>query len=256
MYRSLTPLVVLFLGVACALPCIASDHLLPSERALFSESPLVDAGLMGVLEDTGQAYVSVTFNLPSEPGSRFGGLAVRGSEVHPMVLELANILGGVLKLEEVGGYFVMSGTVEPPGLVALLGRQNILSMALENPPQETASTRTPITSSVVACSPSSTTACIRGGDFAVEVTNGRVAATAFESVAFYFFSSTNWEVLVKVLNGCAINGRYWVFAAGATGQSYSITVRDHRQNPFPITKTFGSQCPVADVEAFSCLILK
>lgn len=32
----------------------------------------------------------------------------------------------------------------------------------------------------------------------------------------WFFSSTKWELLVNVLNGCSANNRYWVFAAATT----------------------------------------
>lgn len=43
---------------------------------------------------------------------------------------------------------------------------------------------------------------------------------------FCFFSSDNWEMLVKVLDGCGYNGRHWVFAASATDAGLDLRVRD------------------------------
>jgi hypothetical protein len=40
-------------------------------------------------------------------------------------------------------------------------------------------------------------------------------ATA-ESGLFWFFGPNNWEVMVKVLNGCGLNDRWWVFSAATT----------------------------------------
>ncbi|HNZ96420.1 MAG TPA: hypothetical protein PKM64_04410, partial [Thermoanaerobaculia bacterium] len=42
----------------------------------------------------------------------------------------------------------------------------------------------------------------------------------------WFFDAANLEMLVKVLDGCGINGHYWVFAAAATDVEYELTVRD------------------------------
>ncbi len=43
---------------------------------------------------------------------------------------------------------------------------------------------------------------------------------------FYFFDPNNWEMLIKVLDGCAINGHYWVYSAAATDLGLDITVTD------------------------------
>ena len=43
---------------------------------------------------------------------------------------------------------------------------------------------------------------------------------------FYFFNYDNWEVLLKVLDGCAYNGHHWVYAASATDLGLHIVVRD------------------------------
>jgi hypothetical protein len=45
---------------------------------------------------------------------------------------------------------------------------------------------------------------------------------------FWFFDASNVELTVKVLNGCAVNGRYWVFIAPGSTVEYTITVTDTR----------------------------
>ena len=53
-----------------------------------------------------------------------------------------------------------------------------------------------------------------------------VQAGADDSGLLWFFEAENWELLVKVLDGCAINDRLWVFAAAATTVEYRLRVTD------------------------------
>ena len=55
---------------------------------------------------------------------------------------------------------------------------------------------------------------------------GQAVTETDDSGLFWFFNADNLEMLVKVLDGCAINGHYWVFAAAATDVEYELTVRD------------------------------
>jgi hypothetical protein len=75
-----------------------------------------------------------------------------------------------------------------------------------------------------------------------------------DSGAFWFFSDTNYELMVKALDACSFNGRYWFFAAGLTDVGVEITVIDnvtgaqkHYSNP--IGHPFQ---PIADTSAFAC----
>ncbi len=43
---------------------------------------------------------------------------------------------------------------------------------------------------------------------------------------FWFTSAENVEVVVKVLDGRALNGHFWVYFGGLTDQEYTLTVRD------------------------------
>ena len=53
-----------------------------------------------------------------------------------------------------------------------------------------------------------------------------VPGHAADSTNFWFFGPANWELLVKVVDACAVNGHYWVFLAAATDVQYELTVTD------------------------------
>ena len=56
---------------------------------------------------------------------------------------------------------------------------------------------------------------------------GTVAESNSDSAIFWFFGSNNWEVMVKVLNGCGFpNPHYWVFSAATTNVYYRMKVFD------------------------------
>ena len=44
--------------------------------------------------------------------------------------------------------------------------------------------------------------------------------------AFWFFNASNLEIVLKVLDGCDVNGRYWVFLSGLTNVGVEVTVLD------------------------------
>lgn len=88
-----------------------------------------------------------------------------------------------------------------------------------------------------ACVPSDTSMCLLEGRFQVEIDwldfqgsegPGRVVegVPADGSGLFQFFGENNWEVLVKVLDGCALTDSYWVFAAATTNVGYTLRVTD------------------------------
>jgi ELWxxDGT repeat protein len=77
--------------------------------------------------------------------------------------------------------------------------------------------------------------CLQDGRFEVEVEYaapdgasglGRSALTSASSGVFTFFSASNWELTVKVLDGCAINDRFWVFSAATTDVEFTLKVLD------------------------------
>jgi hypothetical protein len=47
-----------------------------------------------------------------------------------------------------------------------------------------------------------------------------------DSANFWFFFASNWELLVKTVNGCGLNSRHWIFYAPVTDVHYKIFVYD------------------------------
>jgi hypothetical protein len=43
---------------------------------------------------------------------------------------------------------------------------------------------------------------------------------------FWFFSSTNVELAIKVLDGRALNNKWWVFYGALSSVRYTVTVTD------------------------------
>lgn len=75
-----------------------------------------------------------------------------------------------------------------------------------------------------------------------------------DSGYFYFFNPENVELVIKVLNGCAINQHYWVFAGGLTDVGVEIKVIDTVTG---LERPYGNQlgqafAPIRDSSAFPC----
>ncbi|HEY4594769.1 MAG TPA: hypothetical protein VIJ02_00095, partial [Thermoanaerobaculia bacterium] len=81
---------------------------------------------------------------------------------------------------------------------------------------------------------------------------GQAVPLTTDTGYFWFFDPTNVETIVKVLDGCGFNQRYWVFAGGLTNVQTVITVRDTRTG---VSKTYTNPQgtpfqPVQDTSAF------
>jgi hypothetical protein len=79
---------------------------------------------------------------------------------------------------------------------------------------------------------------------------GAIPSTG-DSGFFWFFDSSNIELVVKVLDGTAVNGDFWVFYGALSDVEYWITVSDSVTGN---TKTYhnplGNICGLADTSAF------
>jgi lysyl endopeptidase len=113
------------------------------------------------------------------------------------------------------------------------------------------------------------TACLLGGKFKVEVEwttasntgTGKVMAfngeraESDESVFFWFFNSTNFEMGVKMVDACvAPFNRYWVFVSGLTSQQYLVRVTNMdtlEEKPYfnPLNNLPTTE---GDTDAFTC----
>ncbi|MDQ6891268.1 MAG: SMP-30/gluconolactonase/LRE family protein [Acidobacteriota bacterium] len=86
-----------------------------------------------------------------------------------------------------------------------------------------------------SCVPNATTLCLSDSRYQVRarwITSdgasgaGQVIPLTGDTGGFWFFSPSNLELVVKVLNGCGVNSRYWTFAGGLTDVNVILTVTD------------------------------
>ncbi len=85
------------------------------------------------------------------------------------------------------------------------------------------------------CVSGATTLCLNNGRFRVEVawdsaglsgTGKVVPGASANSGVFSFANAANWELMVKVVDACGRNGRYWVYSAAMTDIHHIVTVTD------------------------------
>ena len=113
-----------------------------------------------------------------------------------------------------------------------------------------------------ACMASDTSHCLQGSRYEVRAnwhTGERSGAATViprtsDTGMFWFFSQDNVELIVKVLDGCALNGHRWVLMGGLTDVGVEIIVTDSESGE---AKVYGSPggSPFAtmfDTTAFSC----
>jgi hypothetical protein len=112
------------------------------------------------------------------------------------------------------------------------------------------------------CAPGITSLCLQGGRFRVEALwetggvggHGFAVADTADSGRFWFFNEDNTELVVKVLEGCAVNDHYWFFASGLTDVEVLVIVTDTQTGR--TRRYFNPQgkayLPVQDTEAFAC----
>ncbi|MDQ2980614.1 MAG: hypothetical protein M3R62_15505, partial [Acidobacteriota bacterium] len=86
------------------------------------------------------------------------------------------------------------------------------------------------------CVADATTLCLNANRFRVQVEwvaanigqtgVGQSAPLSSDTGSFWFFSSGNLELNIKVVDGRAVNGRFWVFFGALSDVGYTITVTD------------------------------
>jgi PKD repeat protein len=118
------------------------------------------------------------------------------------------------------------------------------------------------TSAATAAAASSTTLALEGGRYHVDVVwttpqgqtgSGQPVALTDDTGYFWFFNSANVEMVIKVLNACAVNQNFWVFAGGLTNVKVDITVTDTKSHTVKhYSNAQGVQFkPIQDTSAFA-----
>ena len=114
------------------------------------------------------------------------------------------------------------------------------------------------------CRPDALTHCFQQGRFQVRAdwtdfagADGSAKAVELrsdEAGQFWFFSPENREILVKMLDGCSINGMYWASIAAGTDVEFNLQVLDRQTGAERVYSNPLGQAAqtVLDIEAFPC----
>ena len=195
---------------------------------------------------------------PDPPGDRLNGPMIGSNDPYtspgggfaPLLIErFTRVSGNLLKI-----YYTLS-TWNPYTVVKMRSELQIV--------------RDPL----APCVPGAATLCIddRPGDRRFEVTaqystnegggrSGAAQAVPLGSLGvdhgglLWFFDATNPEMLVKVIDGCAVDQRFWLFFAAGTNAGFTLSARDTHTGTI---RTYANPdltaaAPVQDTAAFAC----
>lgn len=111
------------------------------------------------------------------------------------------------------------------------------------------------------CTAGANNLCLGSSRFKVEATwtsatgSGTAEAVSLSDGTGYlwFFTPDEVEVVVKLVDGCSLNQRFWVFLAGLTNVQVNLKVTDTKTNA---VKTYNNKqgtlfAPIADTTAFA-----
>jgi hypothetical protein len=121
------------------------------------------------------------------------------------------------------------------------------------------------TCAIGTCVENATTMCLAGGRFQVTsrfdppndadalLDPAQAIRLTGDTGYFWFFDPNNVEVVIKVLNACPVNDRFWVFQGGLTNVNTQVTVCDtqtgvQKQYSNPQSTPFQ---PIQDTNAFA-----
>ena len=195
-----------------------------SGKLTFVEAHYDGRGGVDGLRDVRSVAVSPDGDQVYAVGSADGALAVFERDAASGKLDFVEV-----RRDQAGGFdwlrFASSVTVSPDGrnvYVGSLGADAVVVYQDLFPFDQ--------------CFPADEAMCLNDHRFRVEVAwrdfagntgaGQLVDGGSADSGLFWFFNPDNWEMLVKVLDGCGVNDRYWVFAAATTNVEYTLRVTD------------------------------
>lgn len=181
---------------------------------------------------------------------------------HPSTIYAGNFLAGVFRSDDGGSTWadfsegippspnpISSLTIDATGTVlhAAVGRSGVYDYVRSAAPPG-------------ACSPNTQTLCLGALRFSVAATwrtadgatgIAHVLPLSDESGAMWFFTSGNFELMVKVVDGRALNGKFWVFVGGLTDVEYDLVITDTQTGAvWRHHNAHGDLTSLADTSAF------
>jgi len=121
-------------------------------------------------------------------------------------------------------------------------------------------TRTRSLAATGSCQPAPGRLCLGGGRFALEAAwkdfqghtgSGHAVSLTADTGYLWFFNADNVEVVVKVLDGRPVNGKFWLFYGALSNVEYTLTVTDTQTGAVRMySNPSGRFASVADTGAF------
>jgi hypothetical protein len=241
--------------VGNAFDCTGDIHALLADNIFSSVNTAFQGKYSVELTGLENGDYTVFLYAPRNSNVPTGVLTVNGVVRDEITGDFCSLLDGTTQttaaVAVTNGKLSIAGAAKPPASIAGLAGVQVV------PPSATA-----------PCVADADTACLQNGRLAVEVdwqtsnASGRAAVMSFEgkraatneSAFFFFFGATNFEIGVKVLDGCGINDRFWVYIGGLTDQGYTVRVRDTQTGrKKTYTNAVGHvSSTVTDVGALAC----
>ena len=90
-------------------------------------------------------------------------------------------------------------------------------------------------------------------DFSGNTGFGNPVKVSDDSAVFYFFETSNWELLIKVLDGCALNNHFWTFFAATTNVKFEVVLFDTETGAIRVySNPLGTSADaVTDISSFA-----
>jgi hypothetical protein len=256
-------------GDASSGPCVAGS----GRDGALMRAQIHNDGRGARLSDEDRAALSLLYGAAAPPAAPTG-LAATDRSTHEIVLtwddNARGEIGYAIEAKELGGPFVLRATAPPDsttwvvdGLAPETGyRFRLRAFGPAGPSADSNEASAVTRGEAGACIGGEHELCLDQGRFRVraafagETGSGPATpgpAVSDQSGLFWFFTPGNWELALKVLDGCRVNGHYWIFFAALTHVEHTVTVTDTRTGA---TKVYwrlpGSPSPpVTDNEALA-----
>ena len=174
-----------------------------------------------------------------------------------------NPLGDLASVGDTTAFGPMGATAiggPPAGTAATTAKARGPMIPLTPPGRAAAAVPKPAGAAGGGCQPGPLRLCLNGGRFAVTASwtdfngnsgTGTAVGLTGETGYFWFFAAGNVEAVMKVIDGRALNGHFWVFYGALSDVQYTLTVTDTVTG---VEKTYtnpaGQFASVADTAAF------
>ncbi|HEX4965282.1 MAG TPA: right-handed parallel beta-helix repeat-containing protein [Thermoanaerobaculia bacterium] len=146
------------------------------------------------------------------------------------------VTGAVKTYTNPSGQFASVGdTTAFPSKAGTLPETTSSTLAAIDSFEETGGDQGAVTAAATACAAGATALCLSSSRFRVELAwndghghsgAGQAVPLSGDTGYFWFTSSNNVEVIVKVLDARPFNNRFWVFYGALSNQEYTLTVTD------------------------------